>query len=907
MEDTVGGNLAEMMQRTSLCVSGPHPGVAAHHGDEGFREIVEEHFTAAENNAVERLVQLKQKLNDASTYDFWALLMEGMTSITGAQYGFVTKRILVDDQDSAVEMPPIGEPGSCLLGVAFYYNDGRELVNLHRDFKYLAYGAPCHNMKHDKVFLIPNKLNEFVLNNPNSFPFPSEAYIGVPLFADGKCFGHFGMMWNEEGCKRRDLSWAYIEMLLHSLEDVILQRLEEGKGFSKTSEGGKNAKIIPAEAVTAQQSLKPYARSLSHELRTPMQGVVGMLDVMHATVQESLEGQTDSMIRKIFKTLRDNIEVVQDSSRRAVEAADNVVHAYDLNMQVPDTPVPANDDDSMDSQPPITAGDRRPNIVIEGNSISFKRSKRRRTTSAEVERPATKHRHIQSKSSTPLRAVSPHTASLRTAVEESDSITGRKTRIRSQRKTGTPTDSKTPEVIDEMALDTSEPESAATPGLRHTRVRELLHLIVNESLRVGGRPESAVAEDTDGGEVIEVRTRNSNGKILSKIVEWSVDGQVPDTIFADERDLAKLVSCVFLNAIKFTEQGKVKLTAALSPKSRFIVINVEDTGPGIPQAFLPYLFKPFSREDDSLTRQKEGLGLGLLVAKGLARRIGGDLICLRSDTSGPQKGTEFEIRVPISPSDTTSRTSTPTTTPSPSRASLDRPPILDQRGRQAASLDRRRAPRLSSPSRSIKTPEKTLLRKSAMPLHPSSPSRRNSISQGHSSPTRRPSTKKTYTFDRNLAKKYPLTFLVAEDNKINRKLLVNMLNKLGYYDVYEAHDGAEAVHQMSIDRVAHKEKPVDVVLMDLWMPTMDGYEAAEHIFAIQKQRRSQGISRENDDDRARRKPGVTILAVSADVTDSALERASEVGMEGFMTKPYKLMDLERLILEYCAGEIATSK
>lgn len=367
------------------------------------------------------------------------------------------------------------------------------------------------------------------------------------------------------------------------------------------------------------------------------------------------------------------------------------------------------------------------------------------------------------------------------------------------------------------------------------------------------------------------------------------------------------MSCVFLNAIKFTEQGKVKLTAALSPKSRFIVINVEDTGPGIPQAFLPYLFKPFSREDDSLTRQKEGLGLGLLVAKGLARRIGGDLICLRSDTSGPQKGTEFEIRVPISPSDTTSRTSTPTTTPSPSRASLDRPPILDQRGRQAASLDQRRAPRHSSPSRSIKTPEKTLLRKSATPLHPSSPSRRNSISQGHSSPARRPSTKKTYTFDRNLAKKYPLTFLVAEDNKINRRLLVNMLNKLGYNDVYEAHDGAEAVHQMSIDRVAHKEKPIDVVLMDLWMPTMDGYEAAEKIFAIQKQRHSQGISRENDDDRARRKPGVTILAVSADVTDSALERASEVGMEGFMTKPYKLMDLERLILEYCAGEIATSR
>lgn len=90
------------------------------------------------------------------------------------------------------------------------------------------------------------------------------------------------------------------------------------------------------------------------------------------------------------------------------------------------------------------------------------------------------------------------------------------------------------------------------------------------------------------------------------------------------------------------------------------------------------------------------------------------------------------------------------------------------------------------------------------------------------------------TFDRNLAKKYPLTFLVAEDNKINRQLLVSMLSKLGYSEVYEAENGAEAVQQMAIDRRARKEPTIDVVLMDLWMPTMDGYEATERIFALKK-------------------------------------------------------------------------
>ena len=212
-------------------------------------------------------------------------------------------------------------------------------------------------------------------------------------------------------------------------------------------------------------------------------------------------------------------------------------------MQVPDTPVPANDDESMENQSAVSGNDRRPNILIEGNSISFKRSKRRRTTSAEVERPAHKHRVLQSSDSASRRGISPHTAALKTAVEESDSITSGRERKSREGKNPTPTILRTPEAMDEMALDTSEPESAATPGLRHTRVRELLHLIVNESLRVGGRPESAVAEDTDGGEIIEVRTRGSNGKVSSKIVEWSVDPQVPDTIYGKHSGKLQGHSC----------------------------------------------------------------------------------------------------------------------------------------------------------------------------------------------------------------------------------------------------------------------------------------------------------------------------------------------------------------------------
>ena len=210
-----------------------------------------------------------------------------------------------------------------------------------------------------------------------------------------------------------------------------------------------------------------------------------------------------------------------DSSRRAVEAADNVVHAYDLNMQVPDTPNPPNDDESMEGMSTVSYNGRRPDLNMEGKSIFFRRSKRQRTSDSGNSGPVTKHRHLQSRSSTPRPELSPHTASLRTAVEESDELTGGMGEFTRA----------TPALIEpEIACELSEPEFTLTPSLRHTKVRELLHMTINDSLRNGGRPESAIAEDIDGGEIIEVKTRSSNGDSRTKIIEWSVDPQVPETV-----------------------------------------------------------------------------------------------------------------------------------------------------------------------------------------------------------------------------------------------------------------------------------------------------------------------------------------------------------------------------------------
>lgn len=574
-----------------------------------------------------------------------------------------------------------------------------------------------------------------------------------------------------------------------------------------------------------------------------------------------------------------------------------MVHAYDLNMQVPDTP--QNDDYSpLASLSSTGVFENRPGILIEGSNIPVNPYKRRRSSPVAWNYGgSTKVRNVRP---SPRReGLSPRSVDLKSAVMESDAI------VRAS----------SPDIQTEASrLDPCPPrpqtgrrsshkgsidlDSLPTPGLRQCKIRDLIPLIVHESLRVGGRPDSAIAEPTALGEKIEVRTRSSNGHASQIDIEWTVHPDVPENLLIDERDLAKLISCVFLNAIKFTDSGRVTVTVQPAPNGRFVLIKVIDTGTGIPKDFLPELFKPFSREDDSLTRNTEGLGLGLLVAKGLARKIGGDLTLVRSDTSGAHRGSEFEIKVPVDSADA-SRPSTPLNrTPTPSYRSggdtVSRP--TSYHSKFAPPQSRTSPVRPTSPPRSNSNPIAT---PSMFDVPPSSSPRRMSST---ASKTAKTSLSRSETFDRTLAEKHPLTFLVAEDNRINRRLLVTMLGKFGYKDIYEAFDGTEAVRLMTeiyqsnqasrAGKNGNRKKPVDVILMDLWMPEMDGYEATERILSMFDQVEAP----END---CPPFPAPTVLAVSADVTDEAISKATTTGMEGFMTKPYKLTDLQRLIEEFC--------
>jgi CheY-like chemotaxis protein len=573
-----------------------------------------------------------------------------------------------------------------------------------------------------------------------------------------------------------------------------------------------------------------------------------------------------------------------------------------MNMQLPDTPL-------QDGESPATLSsatamfENKPHVMIEGSNIAVNGNKRKRSTHVSWSFGGPTKRRESTHS--PTRSVSPRSGSNQLHHVPTDT----KRRPSSNKETDQRMqDADQPRTFfagnNSLQCEPQELDALPTPPLRQSRIRDLIPIVIHEALRVGGRPDSSVADPTPFGEKLEVRTRSSSGHASYQIIDWSVQPDVPEVVPIDERDLSKLISCVFLNAIKFTENGKVAVVTSLSQSLRSLRINIIDNGAGIPKDFVPELFKPFSREDDSLTRTREGLGLGLLVAKGLARKLGGDLMLVHTETSGQSRGSEFEIKIPIGITESGSRRGTPLPgSPTPSYSS---PPVpkLDT----LCTTSSQAKPTLADTVTSAPQPN-SQLEDDAHHLSNSyfSGRRNSSPRRGLSSKPSNVELRDRNAFDRNLAQKHPLIFLVAEDNKINRRLLVNMLAKLGYKDIYEAFDGREAVRVMneiaasstvtpsagSNSATDGALKPVDVILMDLWMPEMDGYEATETILEMFKSPSSKAGFQS-----IRLRPP-TILAISADVTDKAISRATAVGMEGFMTKPYKLLDLQRLIEEVC--------
>jgi CheY-like chemotaxis protein len=125
---------------------------------------------------------------------------------------------------------------------------------------------------------------------------------------------------------------------------------------------------------------------------------------------------------------------------------------------------------------------------------------------------------------------------------------------------------------------------------------------------------------------------------------------IPDTLVGDAMRLGQVLSNFISNAVKFTEQGEVRLSLRLLNKThRSATVNfaVSDTGIGISEEQQEQLFEAFSQADNTITRQYGGTGLGLAIARQLTRMMGGEI---KLETK-PGKGSTFSFSLTLDISD----------------------------------------------------------------------------------------------------------------------------------------------------------------------------------------------------------------------------------------------------------------
>lgn len=122
--------------------------------------------------------------------------------------------------------------------------------------------------------------------------------------------------------------------------------------------------------------------------------------------------------------------------------------------------------------------------------------------------------------------------------------------------------------------------------------------------------------------------------------------EVPDELEGDPLRLEQILLNLLSNAVKFTPQGQVEFGIRLhyaNEKSVWLEFSVKDMGVGMNEVQLKKLFEPFVQADGTTSRKYGGTGLGLVIAKSLIKRMGGELRV----RSAPDQGSEFSFRLPF--------------------------------------------------------------------------------------------------------------------------------------------------------------------------------------------------------------------------------------------------------------------
>ncbi|MEO0896409.1 MAG: response regulator [Bacteroidota bacterium] len=421
-------------------------------------------------------------------------------------------------------------------------------------------------------------------------------------------------------------------------------------------------------------------------------------------------------------------------------------------------------------------------------------------------------------------------------------------------------------------------------------------------------------------------------KVGDKNVEllFKVEDSIPATIMADELRLRQVLINLIGNALKFTDEGEIMVNISRISKVVEIdkpfelEISVIDSGIGIPEEKQKVLFDAFTQVDASTTRKYGGTGLGLAISSQLVQLMGGKLRV----KSILGKGSTFSFNATFIAGDSFQYAPFKEQFPELNRKRIlvvEDHPILREllktrlqklvgmesyavaNGEEAMLwLEKHEAvdiilsdlgmPKMNGLDlrRRLLDVQKEIPFVLAAPLNRTKELKASGkFSTVLSKPLRcqmlfqeltyalypdmlklaSTQAKQEYEHKSTILSKSILRLLLVEDNLVNQKLAIRMLNKLGY-EAQIASNGLQAVEKV-------KEETFDLVLMDVQMPEMDGLQATRVI----RNELPQG-----------QQP--FIIAMTANAMQGDKEKCIEAGMNDYISKPFAMKDLKEKLSFY---------
>jgi PAS domain S-box-containing protein len=410
------------------------------------------------------------------------------------------------------------------------------------------------------------------------------------------------------------------------------------------------------------------------------------------------------------------------------------------------------------------------------------------------------------------------------------------------------------------------------------------------------------------------------------LIYW-IDEKVPQMVVVDATRFRQVLVNLVSNAIKFTEHGEIYIEVSKASEKEDkieLLFSVRDTGIGIPSDRIHKLFRPFSQVDSSSTRKYSGSGLGLAICSRAVALLDGHIWV----ESKPAEGSIFHFIINVSKHVKDSQEQNlcpPLINKTKSALVIDDNKMCRQiierlvaewgfKVCSAATIEEALSFIKDNKPFDIVVAEQTQIDYSAMNLREeirkangktdvafiilASRAKRgqivrtnNEILQVVLKPVRHQVLYETLNAIVKQIKGVPLSsspngispekrsmlppmnILIAEDNTINQKLIVRILKILGE-EVDIANNGLEALN-------AALKKKYDIVLMDIQMPEMDGYEATRRI-RTEVSKTDQPI----------------IIAMTANALQGDREKCLEAGMNDYMSKPILIDEVKRIIKKW---------